>query len=186
MVCEDEGDSMTRLTGDAMREIASKVFGERSMTLSEAGDGYALDEMTGAVRALRRMMASTLESSPESAFAAQPAADGEAGWAAGQVIAHIANAQVSMTGAVRSLLGMPAVDGERRDLDRLPDRDEALSILAETSRSFDAFVSEIPADADLSKTMTHERFGEMSTNGWMMLMALHEGDHLRQVRALAG
>ena len=34
--------------------------------------------------------------------------------------------------------------------------------------------------------MTHERFGEMSTNGWMMLMALHEGDHLRQVRALAG
>ena len=62
MVCEDEGDSMTRLTGDAMREIAGKVFGERSMTLSEAGAGYELDEMTGAVRALRRMMASTLES----------------------------------------------------------------------------------------------------------------------------
>jgi hypothetical protein len=186
MVCEEEGDSMTRLTGDAMREIAGKVFGERSMTLSAAGDGYTLDEMTGAVRALRRMMASALESSPESAFAAQPAADGEAGWAAGQVIAHIANSQVSMIGAVRSLLGMPAVDGARRDLDQLPDRDEALATLAETSQSFDEFVSGIPADADLAKTMTHERFGEMSTNGWMMLIALHEGDHLRQVRALSG
>jgi hypothetical protein len=168
-----------------MREIAGKVFGERSMTLSAAGAGYELDEMTGAVRALRRMMASTLESLPESAFAAQPPADGEAGWAAGQVIAHIANSQVSMSGAVRTLLGMPAVDGERRDLDRLPARDEALAILAETSQAFDAFVGEIPADADLTKAATHERFGEMSTNGWMMLMALHEGDHLRQIRALA-
>ena len=40
-----------------------------------------------------------------------------------------------MTGAVRSLLGMPAVDGERRDLDLLPDRDEALSILADTTQT---------------------------------------------------
>lgn len=177
---------MTRLTGDAIREIAGKVFSERSTSLSVAGAAYELDEMTGAVRALRRMMASTLESLPESAFAAQPAADGEAGWAAGQVIAHIANAQVSMSNAVRSLLGMPAADGERRDLDRLPARDETLSILAATSQAFDAFVSEIPAGADLTKTMTHERFGEMSTNGWMMLMALHESDHLRQIRTLAG
>jgi len=177
---------MTRLTGDAMREIAGKVFGERSMSLSDAGAEYEMDEMTSAVRALRRMMGSTLESLPESAFAAQPAADGEAGWSAGQVIAHIANSQVSMSGAVRSLLGMPAADGERRDLDQLPSRDEALAILAEANLGFDTFVSEIPTDADLTKAATHERFGEMSTNGWLMLMALHEGDHVRQVRALAG
>ena len=177
---------MTRLSGDTMREIAGKVFGERSMTLSEAGASYELDEMTSAVRALRRMMGSTLESLPDTAFAAQPAAEGEAGWAAGQVVAHIANAQASMSSAVRSLLGMPAADGERRDLDRLPARDEALTILAETNLGFDSFVSEIPTDADLTRTMTHERFGEMSAKGWLMLMALHESDHLRQVRALAG
>ncbi len=175
---------MTRLSGEEMREIAGKVFGERSVTLSEAGSAYEMDEMTGAVRAVRRMMGSTLESLPDSAFAVQPAADGEAGWTAGQVIAHIANSQLSMSGAVRSLLGMPAADGERRNLDQLLDRDEALATLAETNQSFDAFVGEIPANSDLTKTMTHERFGEMSTKGWMMLMALHEGDHLRQIRAL--
>jgi hypothetical protein len=169
-----------------MREIAGKVFGERSMTLSEAGAAYELDDMTSAVRAVRRMMGSTLESLQESAFTAHQAGEGEAAWAAGQVIAHIANAQLSMSNAVRSLLDIPAIDGDRQDLDRLPNRAEALTILADANREFDTLVSDIPAGADLSKTMSHERFGEMSVNGWMMLMALHEGDHLRQIRALAG
>jgi hypothetical protein len=50
---------------------------------------------------------------------------------------------------------------------------------------FDAFVAAIPSEADTTKTMTHPRFGEMSSKGWMLLMTLHEGDHLRQIRSLA-
>jgi hypothetical protein len=177
---------VTRLNGDALRDVATKVFAERTTTLSDAGADYELDEMTSAVRAFRRMMRSTLESLPESAFSAQPASNGEDHWSAGQVIAHLANSQASMTGAVRSLLDLPAaVDGDRRDVDSvLPARDEALAILAAMEPDFDAFVSAIPADADLNRTMPHPRFGDMSTNGWMILMALHEGDHLRQIRAL--
>jgi hypothetical protein len=170
-----------------MREIAGKVFGDRSMTLSEAGAGYEMDEMIASVRALRRMLRSTLESAPDAAFAAQPPADGEDAWAAGQIVAHLANSQASMSGAVRTLLEMPASsNGARRDVDAiLPSRDEALAILDTIKTDFDTFVAEIPANADTTRTMTHARFGDMSGKGWMLLMALHEGDHLRQVRALA-
>jgi hypothetical protein len=181
-----EATTVTRLNGDALRDVATKVFAERTTTLSEAGAEYELGEMTSAVRAFRRMMRSTLESLPESAFVAQSSSNGEDHWTAGQVIAHLANSQASMTGAVRSLLEMPAApEGDRHDVDAvLPLRDEALAILAAMEPDFDAFVSAIPADADLNRTMSHPRFGEMSTNGWMLLMALHEGDHLRQIRGL--
>lgn len=177
---------MTRLTGDAMREIAGKVFGERSVTLSEAGADYELDELASSVHAVRRMMGSTLESLPDAAFASQPPAEGEAAWSAGQIIAHLANSQASMTSQTRSLLDMPAPESsDRHDLERLPSRDDALAILAQINTGFDAFIAEVPADADLAKAAPHQRFGEMSGKGWMMLMALHESDHLRQVRALA-
>ena len=177
---------MSKLNGEALREIAVQVFQERSLTLSEAGNRYDLDEMAGTIRAFRRLMRSTLEGLPESAFAAQPPGEGETHWSAGQVIAHLANSQASMTGTVRSLLGLPAAaESQRHEVDAiLPTRDEALTILTDLQAGFDAFVEGIPADADLTASMTHERFGDMSSNGWMMLMALHEGDHLRQIQAL--
>jgi len=181
---------MTRLTGDALREIAGKVFGERSTTLIEASADYEMDDLTSAVRAMRRMMRSSLTSLPETAFDAQPAAEGEDAWSAGQIVAHIANSQASMSGAVRSLFGMPeAVAVDRYDLDdsaTLPTRDEALDILAKADTGFDAFVSDVPANTDLTKAMPHERFGEMNGKSWMLLMAIHEADHLRQVQTLAG
>lgn len=177
---------MTRLNGEAMGAIAAKVFGERTMTLSEAGAEYELNEMVDAIRAVRGTMRTTLSSLPDTAFGAQGAAEGEGAWSAGQIMLHLANAQRSMTGAVRSLLDMPpASAGEPRDVNAtLPSREDALSILDTIEPEFDAFVAEIPADADLSRTMTHARFGEMSTNGWLILMTLHESDHLRQMRAL--
>ncbi len=177
---------MSRLTGEAMREIAGKVFGERSMTLSQAGAEYELDEMTSTVRAMRRMLVSTLETLPDSAFDRQSPAEGEDAWSAGQVVAHLANSQASMSSPVRSLLGMPeAANTDRIEMETLPPREESMAILSTANTDFDAFVSEIPADADLTKSQAHDRFGEMSGNGWMMLMAIHEGDHLRQVRAMA-
>lgn len=180
-----EGQTMTQLSGDAIREIAGKVFGDRSMTLSEAGAGYELGELVGSVRALRRLMHATLEASPDSAFTRQPPADGGAAWSAGQVIAHLANSQASITDALRSLFDMPASPGgERHDLELLPSRDESLVILDVTIAGFDTFVAGLPTAAT-AKTMHHDRFGEMSGNGWMMLMVLHESGHLRQVRELA-
>jgi hypothetical protein len=157
------------------------------MTLSEAGSKYEMDEMIDAVRALRRMLRSAVEAAPDSAFAAQPPAEGEDCWSAGQVVAHLANSQASMSSAVRSLLDMPAApESQRRDVDSiLPTREESLATLESTATGFDAFVAAIPANADTTRTMLHQRFGEMSSKGWMLLMALHEGDHLRQIRALA-
>jgi hypothetical protein len=157
------------------------------MTLSEAGAQYEMDEMIDAVRALRRMMRSAIEAVPDSAFAAQPPAEGEDCWSAGQIIAHLANSQASMSDAVRSLLAMPEASGsQRRDVDSmLPTREESLAILESNITGFDAFTNAIPSDADTTRTMEHQRFGEMSSKGWMLLMALHESDHLRQVRALS-
>jgi hypothetical protein len=67
----------------------------------------------------------------------------------------------------------------------LPTREESLAILESNITGFDAFTNAIPSDADTTRTMEHQRFGEMSSKGWMLLMALHESDHLRQVRALS-
>jgi protein translocase SecG subunit len=91
------------------------------------------------------------------------------------------------TGVGGSLLDMPAApESQRRDVDSiLPTREESLATLESTATGFDAFVAAIPANADTTRTMLHQRFGEMSSKGWMLLMALHEGDHLRQIRALA-
>ena len=169
-----------------MGRIAQTVFVDRSMTLSEAAEEYEIDDLIGTIRAVRRMLRSTLETLPDAAFAAQPAAEGEAAWSAGQVVAHLANAQASMSGQVRDLLGMQAsADGRTYDMTNLPTREDAIAILDDANPGFDTFVAAIPADADLLKSMTHARFGEMNGKGWMLLMALHEADHLRQVRALA-
>jgi hypothetical protein len=175
---------MTTLTDETLREIARRVFRERSTTLAEAGAGREIGEYTSDLREVRRAMRQALRAASESAFGAQESGEGEAAWSAGQVVAHVANAQANMSAAIGALAEALVADGERRDLDSLSTRDEALAILDEADRGLEALLAAIPADADLARRAEHERFGEMSIQGWLLLMVIHERDHVRQIRAL--
>jgi hypothetical protein len=66
-----------------------------------------------------------------------------------------------------------------------PTRAEAQALLAQLNEGMSTFAASIPADADLDAAVTHPRFGEMSTRGWLVLVALHEADHVNQIRALS-
>jgi hypothetical protein len=51
--------------------------------------------------------------------------------------------------------------------------------------SFLAYIAAIPADADWTQKRSSTFFGNLSLRGWVLLAALHDEDHLRQIRRLA-
>lgn len=176
---------MARLTDEFLRGIRPQVFQDRTTTLSEVGRDIPIDSLRETVAGIRAETRATLEALPDSAFAEQPVAEGEEVWAAGQVVAHVANAFHSMTGQVRPLLGLEA--GRQvtpRSMDEWPDRASALAILEELDVDTAAFFDALPENGDYSAAMSHARFGEMDSKGWLVLVAMHENDHLGQIRAL--
>lgn len=178
---------MVRLTNEFLSGIGPRVFGQRVTTLSEVGRDVPLADVRETVEATRADLRAALVELPEQAFAAQAAGagEGEEVWSAGQVISHVSNSFHAMSSAVRSLLGMePGPEYDALDVEQPIDRAEALAVLDRLDTATQAFFDAIPADADFTKTMTHPRFGEIDTNGWMILLALHENNHLNQVRAL--
>lgn len=177
---------MATISAQELAAIGKQVFADRTTTLSTAAADHSLDDLVDSVRAVRRMVEGTLESLPATAFEAQEAPEGSENWSAGQVLSHVSNIQSGVLQGVRTMLEMePVAPAPEHDMAAQPSQDEAQAILAQMNQTLDAFIAGIPAGADLDQTAEHPRFGDMSTRGWLLLMALHEGDHINQLRALA-
>jgi hypothetical protein len=178
---------MARLNDAFLGGIRKQVFQDRTTTLSDIGRDIPVSDFEETIAGIRADIRSTLTSLPDTAFTDQQAGEGEDVWAAGQIVAHIANSFQGMTGQVRSLLDMEEVQqSEPRDMEQMPDRASALAILDQLDTDTNAFFNALPGEGDYTKTITHPRFGDMDTKGWLTIVTMHENDHLNQMRALGG
>lgn len=176
---------MARLTDEFLRGIRPQVFQERTTTLSEVGRDIPVSDFRETVTGIRDEMRAALESLPDSTFTTQQAGEGEDVWAAGQIIAHVSNSFLSMTGQVRTLLDMgEAPPATPLDMAQLPERAEALAILDQLDSDTASLFESLPSEGDYTKAVSHPRFGEMDTKGWLVIVTMHESDHLNQIRSL--
>lgn len=178
---------MAFLTDDELDVIAGRVFGSRESTLEEEGRKHSLADLIQTVNRVRHRMNSTVESLPPHAFEPQP--DDENGnevWNAGQIISHICQSQLRFTQNVGEVIEY-TLEPETDDLEMDPAPDlvatkggikTATAILHQTLKA-------IPRDSDVSTVKPTERFGDLGVSGWLMLVAIHERAHVKQLEELA-
>jgi uncharacterized damage-inducible protein DinB len=182
---QEATQTMATLSGDSLRDVGRRVFAEKSTTLNEAARDVSVTDFRETIRSIREGMREALRELPDSAFAEQPTGEGERVWSAGQVVAHVSNSFYLMSGQVRPLLDMPPSEQPAaRDMEQHPSRTETLAILDQMDSDTEAFFDALPADGDYTKTGNHRFFGDIDTKGWLMVMSVHETDHLTQIRAL--
>jgi uncharacterized damage-inducible protein DinB len=178
---------MAALTDSELEAIAERVFAKRESTLEDEGRAVPRKDLFGTVSRVRHRMNIALESLPESAFEPQPEDEnGNEVWSAGQIISHICASQKSFTENIARLVTMP-YEQELEELEQanmLPMVDARKAIKTATVLQQQTLRA-IPEDDDLSATAEHERFGTLGVRGWLMLVAIHEHSHVKQLNSLA-
>jgi hypothetical protein len=173
------------LTDELLQRTARRAFRLRETTLDDAAAEIPVVDFAETMTALRERIHGALLELPDAAFTEQQAGEGEQVWAAGQIVAHLANSLQAMRPYVDALLDIETADAPRMfDLSELPSRDRAVRALERSTPELQRFLAGIPQHADFDRRGEHPRFGSMGIKGWLMLIALHEEGHLRQLQAL--
>ena len=178
---------MAFLTDEELDTIAARIFRQRESTLEEEGRKLELNDLTKTVQRVRHTMNTAVDSLPPTAFEPQPDdADGNEVWSAGQIISHICQSQRNVTGMLSDVVDL-TLEPQTEDLqvDPSPSMVEARGAIKTATVILRDTLKAIPDDADLTKTSDHERFGSLGVRGLLMLVAIHERDHTRQLRSLA-
>jgi hypothetical protein len=173
------------LTDELLQHTARRAFRLRETTLDDAAAEIPVVDFAETMTALRERIHRALLELPESAFTDQQAGEGEQVWAAGQVVAHLANSLQAMRPYVDRLLDVETAEEPRMlDMSELPSRTQAVRILERSTPELQRFLAGIPQHADFDRRDEHPRFGSMGIKGWLIMIALHEEGHLRQLQAL--
>lgn len=175
---------MATIGHDELRGLARQCFMTRDLTLEDAGRRYDVPTLQATVLELREAMRAALVALPDHAFEGRSTGEGEEHWAAGQVIAHIANASSFAATQLAPALGFELAIPATYDISDTPDRSQALAIADAVLASTRDFFAALPADLDLERTLANERFGDLGLRGYLMLTAIHDGDHLGQLARL--
>lgn len=178
---------MAALTDSELEAIAERVFVKRESTLEDEGQAVPRKELFGTVSRVRHRLNTALEGLPEPAFEPQTddVNDNEV-WSAGQIISHICASQKSFTENIARLVSFP-YDPDTSELEqegRLSIVDARKAIKTATLLQ-QQILRAIPEDDDLTTTAEHERFGTLGVKGWLMLVAIHEHSHVKQLNSLA-
>jgi hypothetical protein len=110
-------------------------------------------------------------------------------WSATEAISHLIATQNWYMLHMGRLLGkreqfdvMPRGLGDHARQDIL--KDELTAALRSATDRFLTYIAAIPADADWTQTRSSTFFGDLSLRGWVLLAALHDGEHLQQIERL--
>jgi uncharacterized damage-inducible protein DinB len=181
-----EGNFMAFLDDETLQSMRRRIFVDRTSTLESEGRALPLSDLIETVQRVRHRMLVALDSLPKEAFEPQPVdANGNEVWSAGQLVSHICTSQLRFTENVGKLVEYklePETDDLEQD-DTLP-MTEARMALKTATVILRQTLKAIPEDADFTKTMEHERFGTIGVKGWLVLVAVHEHDHVQQFRSL--
>jgi hypothetical protein len=180
---------MSAITKDEMRLAAERVFVTHESTLEQEAAGQDIASLKQTVLVIRRVFKSAAAGVPASAYESQSAGPaGENVWSAGEIASHIAGTMIWTDTNIRAILGLdtakPNPDVAVYADIRQRSREESLAALEAADSELARILELIPDDADSGRTIEHERFGTIGVKGWLLLTALHEGDHANQVRRL--
>lgn len=164
---------MAFLTDDELKQVVEQVFKARETTLEAAASSHSVQDLVQTVQRMR------LEPQPDDA-------EGNEVWNAGQIISHIIASQIRMTENLDKLVDFKVKPdtGDLKTEDEL-DMSGTRSAIKFATKALTSTLKGIPEDADLSKTVDAGIFGEMGVRGWLLLTAVHEMDHVQQLRSLA-
>ena len=177
---------MTAVPVDKLIVQISQVRQNPSIPYSE-GKGLSLEDLHETLTSVRTALNEAIDAAPESAFSVQPInADGEEVWSVGQIVGHCNSAFISIGNNALQHVGA-SFDDPPDELSasaeiRMMDRAEASA--AANSASVDDFLARIPDDTDLDVTSDYDFFGTMSCRAWIYFIALHEAEHVEQIRSL--
>ncbi|MEZ4569298.1 MAG: DinB family protein [Thermomicrobiales bacterium] len=151
------------------------------------GNELSHDDLRQTVKGARSALISAIKKAPDGAFAPQPDNDeGEEVWSIGEIVGHCNEALISIGSGAQELIGVDAGDppaGLRSTSGpRTMSREEAL----QAANAFDAdeYFEMIPDDERLDNASEHDFFGTMSARAWLYFIAMHESDHIYQIRSL--
>ncbi|MEW6752385.1 MAG: hypothetical protein AB1505_15585 [Candidatus Latescibacterota bacterium] len=182
-------------TAEVLAAIVQRVFVERRSTLLSESAGLQAADLGRRCLDLRGQMPRCLRKLPLSAFEPRPGRQaGEAGWTAGEIVSHnsdrllwaLAEA-VATAEAVGSALPHPppVVAGSAAREPRPLGRDLALEVLQAATGHLMAVLPPLLA-ADRGRTVARTHHGPMSVTSWLLLVCIHDTDHLQQLRTREG
>lgn len=178
----------TRISSAALREIRARVFRRREATLIEEASRYNIHDYEVTVLSTRRDIRLLLETLPAAAFEAQPTTDIPI-WSAGEVIAHVRHAQMNIfLRGTRLAAGLPAGRAAERPDDAgthpICERAAALAILDDADLDLIEVFDSLTAESDTDSTTQDDLLGEVTVRSTLLFLAIHEDDHLGQLREL--
>lgn len=180
---------MSRLSADDLREIGTRTFAQQTSTLKDEAEGFSSEELRDTALLLRRVYVETLGKVPDSALEAQPEdEEGNEVWSAGQVSSHLSGSSLWVENSIRDALDMPQRE-QSPDLapltgTQLLSRENAIKAMEYANRDFDALLDELGTDFDLGAATEDDYFGTMDVKAWLLMDALHTGQHVQQIQAL--
>jgi len=154
----------------------------------EVGKELSLDDIRQTMATTRAALVAAIEAAPDSAFEPQPDNDeGEEVWSVGPIIAHCNSSMMGIGGGAAKAAGLDLGDPPEAlaaaSESRVMGREEALAAARVVNP--DDFFAMIPDDDKLDAESPHDFFGPMSGRTWLYFMAMHEAEHVAQVKALS-
>ncbi len=178
---------------EALSIIVQRVFHSkpRSTLLTES-TALQASELADTCLGLRAQMLHCLEGLPALAF--EPAPDrlpGETGWTAGEIVSHNTDRLLwalteatATAGLSESIVPRPpeVVASNAAHEPILLDRCLALEVVQAANGHLKS-VLPLLLSTDRGETTTRTHHGPMSVKSWLLLICIHDSDHLGQLRA---
>jgi DinB superfamily len=187
---------MTALTFDDLETLRSPLnTGETD--IETVSSNYSVEDLTDTVRVTRGLLQAIADGWTQDQLLARPSmhdredvALSEDRWSATEAISHLIATQNWY------LLHMGRLLGRREHFDVMPHglgdlahQDILKADLEEQLRSattrFLEYIASIPADADFTEKRSSTFFGDLSLKGWILLAALHDAEHRKQIQRIA-
>lgn len=171
-----------------LRRVTDPVLAARERLLAEsgAGDWYTLWPR---VMASRCELLLLLERVGEDEARRRPReGEGEAAWSIAEVASHVLRYTRNLRAIIEATANGRTVAKDARGLltDGAQDFQETRRQLLVESVALAGLPASLPEPPNLFATVPHAVLGELNSRAWWLFFTLHDGDHIRQLRALRG
>lgn len=186
MSCAGKPRPLERVTVD---RIVIRVFRERSTTLQQEADQLPARRLDASIACLRRRLTAAANDLPEAAYLPRHDPEpGEAGWTAGRLVSHNADRMLWVLGQAGRTLGCgdalrvpAALVANAAEPPLFLSRTESIATL-DAADSYVAALLPVLHDADHGQRAGGTHHGELGLSGWLLLLIIHDDDHLGQLR----
>lgn len=178
-----------RLDFSEFQAVRQRVFRDRQSTLDQEAEPYSLDDLRLALGVVRLGMRSEIEWLPDAAFEDRGVdRHGNEIWTAGQVVNHIGYTQIGLTAWLHQSLGLlpsdephPLVDLTDADEPGRLTREQSLHVLDVAEQTLETMFDAVPDCLSPGMRARHPAFGSTGVKGGLLMMAIHEHEHLEQL-----